>query len=498
MATYYISPYGSDSNNGLGPDPGHATNKPWLTFSKVFGAAGIASGDTVFICPGVYSQQFTLTMTNPVAATYIKGDPLNVQGFKDGSGNIVPAGQVALTAYNTGLTAFPTGTSPIFSFSGRDYYKFSDISFYAARSSCISIGDGQNIDFIRCNFRGAASSSSSLVTHTSTLNQSSNITFQDCCFFSNRASVDCVNITTTRSATSETNLNIRFAGCLFLCSGGQCVTVAYSASANTYWPYGVNFYGCTFVNSTGVRAYTASATAMTNPALTVRSCIFACATGMSAGAVSHADENYNLFHCSTARSNVNAGANSISGGSHPLLMNWPNAVHMTIRPWLSPCAGSPFLGLAEGKHGEDTDLVNRPRLSGGIVPAVGCSELHDVCSLATSPVDSGTYSLKLTETSNVEFQIPVNNASTTITIKAQFNSTHGGPPRPRAIILANPLIGVSEQSLSCLETVADTWETLTFSAFTPTAKGVVVLRLESLSTTAGGAAFFDTPVVTES
>ena len=71
MATYYISNWGSDSNNGLGPDPTHASNKPWLTIAKALGAAGIASGDTVYLCPGTYRELVTVNMTSATVETKV-------------------------------------------------------------------------------------------------------------------------------------------------------------------------------------------------------------------------------------------------------------------------------------------------------------------------------------------------------------------------------------------------------------------------------------------
>ena len=43
MTTYYVSPNGSDSNNGLGPDASHASNKPFLTIGKILGASGVGA-----------------------------------------------------------------------------------------------------------------------------------------------------------------------------------------------------------------------------------------------------------------------------------------------------------------------------------------------------------------------------------------------------------------------------------------------------------------------
>src|ERR1051325_3311383 len=99
MTTYYVSPSGSDSNNGLGPDASHASNKPWLTIGKALGASGIASGDIVYIAPGTYREVVTVNMTSATVETQVIGDPANAQGFKNGSGVLLAAGEIQWTCF---------------------------------------------------------------------------------------------------------------------------------------------------------------------------------------------------------------------------------------------------------------------------------------------------------------------------------------------------------------------------------------------------------------
>lgn len=84
--TYYVSPEGSNSNNGLGPDASHATNKPWLTVDYAMSTATTV-GDTVYIAPGVYREvcvnDASGSSGNPISFI---GDPRNEQGFKNSSG----------------------------------------------------------------------------------------------------------------------------------------------------------------------------------------------------------------------------------------------------------------------------------------------------------------------------------------------------------------------------------------------------------------------------
>lgn len=121
----------------------------------------------------------------------------------------------------------------------------------------------------------------------------------------------------------------------------------------------------------------------------------------------------------------------------------------------------------------------------------GAFEEHDTARRETTVTDAGGVGLHIPGPGDHEFLIPVDAASTTITVKARYDANHGTTNKPRAILKAQPEIGVSTQTVT-MTSAADTWETLTFSGFTPTAKGVVTIRLESRSDTPYGRAFFDT------
>ena len=85
--------------------------------------------------------------------------------------------------------------------------------------------------------------------------------------------------------------------------------------------------------------------------------------------------------------------------------------------------------------------------------------------------------------------------SATISVKARYDADHGATSKPQVSIMANGELGVSAQTVT-MTAAADTWETLTFSAISPTSKGVVRLRLESRAGLGTGNAWFDTISVT--
>lgn len=125
----------------------------------------------------------------------------------------------------------------------------------------------------------------------------------------------------------------------------------------------------------------------------------------------------------------------------------------------------------------------------------GAFEYHDSAQKETTTTDAGSVGITIEGPGSHEFLIPVDAASTTITVKTRYDANHGTTNKPQAILLANGEIGVTTETKTATA-AADTWDTLTFTAQTPTAKGVVTVRLVSRSDTPYGRCYFDTWTVT--
>ena len=125
----------------------------------------------------------------------------------------------------------------------------------------------------------------------------------------------------------------------------------------------------------------------------------------------------------------------------------------------------------------------------------GALEMHETALKETTTTDAGSVGIVINSPGSHEFRIPVDASSTTISVKARYDSSHGTTNKPQAILLANGEIGVTTETKT-MTSAADTWETLTFAAQTPTAKGVVIVRVVSRSDTPYGRAYFDTWTVT--
>ena len=94
VATYYVSPTGNDSNNGMSP------SAPWQTIAKV-NATTYNPGDTVLFQGG---QTFTGNLQFTVRAT--STEPFTIGAYGTGHAVISAGAGTGLSAYNcSGLSS---------------------------------------------------------------------------------------------------------------------------------------------------------------------------------------------------------------------------------------------------------------------------------------------------------------------------------------------------------------------------------------------------------
>lgn len=123
----------------------------------------------------------------------------------------------------------------------------------------------------------------------------------------------------------------------------------------------------------------------------------------------------------------------------------------------------------------------------------GCFERHDTAEKETTTTDAGSVAIRLTGRADHAIYVPVDATSTTISVRAYYDANHAATNKPQAILDANGEIGVTTETKT-MTVAAGNWETLTFAAQTPSAKGWVTIRLVSRSDVPIGNAFFDTLV----
>lgn len=503
MTTYYISPSGNDANNGLGPDASHASNKPWLTFGKALGAAGIASGDTVYIAPGTYRECVDVAMTSATGQTIIEGDPLNAQSFKNGSGVLLTGGPVIWTAYTSGDTSNPAADNTV-DLAGRDFLTFRNIRFVGGSntSGCCVRADtsySSDITFTNCSFRLGVNNGNlvNAIAKSSAPAAAMNWLFDRCRFLNTQST--CVVLSAPTLATgADYDVNVIFSNCIAFTTGNYFVQFSQSAS-NTFKPGGVVVINCTVFAPNGALNI-ANAGHSTSITSKVYNCIILGANFCLNTATANAlVEDYNYGFAGTPRNGTYAAiANSLFYGNiigrAPMFSIMDEFLDgMLPRPFLYPDSGSPLLGFGSGGSPPSVDGLNRPRPAGGASTslAVGAFERHDSAVQETSVTQAGSSAAKIVGPGDHDFQIPVDASLTTISVYVRYDTNHATTNKPQIILLANGGIGVATETKTATVGV-DTWEQLTFTNFTPTAKGFVTVRCVSRSAAGNGIAYFDT------
>lgn len=494
MATYYVSPYGSDANAGTGPGPSAA----WQTLGKALGAAGIGSGDTVYVAPGTYRETVTVAMVSATSETRVLGDPQNAQGFTQTGGvlGVVP-GPVTWTAYTTNDRTTPAAAT-LLTLSGQDYLTFEGLQMIggnpASAISCFTASAvSTNITFRRCTFiSGTTNSAGNVGSVTGAADTALNWLFDRCLFL---CPFRGVSFTLPTSASADYSAEVVFRNCLALMGGSASLVRVTASGAGAFKGGGVTLRESTIVGGRALETGSASLSttlpcaAYSNVVITTVGVVF------SANTSGQIVEDYNLIWATSPRTNVSAGGNSVTGPTYAPLFDFGQALlfGFAVQPFGAPLANSPLLGFGTAAGATATDLLERPRPAGGEATtyAVGALERHNTAQQETSVVDAGGVGLKLVGPADHDILIPVDAAATSISIKVRYDTNHGTTNKPQVQLLANPEIGVSAQTVTATVGV-DTWETLALASFTPTRKGWVTLRLLSRASAGSGIAYFDT------
>ena len=481
MANKFVRKSGSDANAGT------SAGAAWLTLGKALGASGISSGDTLYIGAGVYREVVTVAMTSAVAETQIIAD---VDGAQTGD-----AGSVTWTSFLTDdKTA--NSTSVLLNLNGRDHLTFQGLYLVggnvASNASLVNgdTAESTDIRFFQC-VAVAAGPSSRMFTWTGTTGGAANWSFDSCVLMTMSGLTQCFFQPAT-VAGADYDIGITFTNCLLIGSNARFIYTAPSG-ASAGKPGGLKVTNCTAIGQ-GSSVVETGANHSTSIPCTVNNCVFFAQLPVVAQASGQLSEDWNILYGATPRTNVTAGGNSKTTSYAPLWelgYGWLNG--FLPQPFFTPTSGSPLLGFGAAASPPSVDALQRPRPAGGSSTnnALGAFERHDTGAREASVVDASTYSLKLTGPADHALFIPVNAAATVITLRARYDTNHGTGSKPQAILQAAGDIGVSTETKTMTAGI-DTWETLTFSTFTPTAKGFVTVRLVSRAAAGNGIAYFDT------
>jgi hypothetical protein len=372
MATYYVKPAAQGGNNSLaGTSPATA----WATVAYALtSSSGFASGDTLYIAPGVYTDTITVTMPNPTVETNIIGDPTASQfsGFT--------ADPVVITNYNATL-AGSGYTGNIITATTKNFLHFQNIKFAVDNNRAMVMTTCTNLKLTKCSFI-ARFANNDIITLTSPASTAVNLTVNKCVFLGGNNSL---NITGQSVADSSTVIDSIFINPANTSMFLNNVQVAIYNSIITGASYGV-------LQQPG---------SLTFPTTVRNSLLFGNLVDLQCVTVNNAIvENYNRLLSPTPRANV---ANNLTSSI------------------VGDIGVDFFESLLWGQNNLQpfTSYASSPNASFGNATGAPATDIYGVTWTGTSPdTGAGTYRVITSVPSNVGYvaNLPVNTQASVITI----------------------------------------------------------------------------------
>ena len=570
MAIYYVRPDGADANAGTANTAAGA----FKTLTKAFSIT-LAAGDTIYIAPGRYGQQVTLTRSGT------SGNPITVIGDVDAShfdGTIAP-GHVIWTAFDVSDWTVPSAGGATANLNGQSYLTFQSISFVAGTNEAIkgTVLGSVGITFTDCTMLQGISATG-VISFTGTVDVAANWLI-DRCRIKTFGSGGAFQIILPSSAAAEYSSGIVIRNSIVESSSNPVIGFTESGAA-AFYGGGVLVQNCTIIGPAfGTAFRTTGATPVPSGVgqHKVQNCLLL-GINLSAAALGQiVDSNNLVYQSSGGYTNVTQDGNTVLNGSFAPMVHFGQdfVSGRAAPPNLTPFANGPLCGYGAAGSPPSVDLLNRPRPAGGgslntasdagtatgssattlvdttkswtlnqwqatppyfvtmtsgtcngqrraIIsntaspgdtltinpawigtppsagdtytitnnggaPSIGALERHDTLTKEAVTVDAG-FAVSAVGPHDHEFLVPVAAVGTVISIKTQWDANYGGGTKPQLVLIANGEIGVAGQAVAAAG-AAGAWNTITLASFTPTAAGVVKLRLVSSAAAAGKVAW---------
>ena len=292
MAIYYVTTSGLTTNTGL------TVNSPW-SLGKALSST--LPGDEVYIAPGEYFGNFTLSVSGSSGSpiSFI-GDPLLSKNWTG-----INSGEVILTNFDTNISN-PINTNPIISATSRSYVNFSNITFRGNTiNGLIYVITCNNMNFNKCFFNQFNSGSAGILISNYN-NNLFNFIFTNCIAYFNRSTNYFVNIISNQTASNPVIIK----NCLVNNAGIYSFFVFFGRFDIQGAIGGAIIQNCTCLNG-DIAIQTVAPSSNKDQ---VTNCLIACNNSFY-GNYSGINENYNRVISGT-RLNTPVGANSLTGGTY--------------------------------------------------------------------------------------------------------------------------------------------------------------------------------------
>ena len=318
------------STTGTAVYPGTKGNPTSLTTAL----GSVNAGDVVYIAPGVYRVQLTMTRSGTVSQRIrIVGDPTNSQQISGATGNVV-----RLTTFQNDISN-PTDTlSPTLRLNGCSYVDISGIYFEGRQTSnnyCYRVSTGTDITHDRCVFNNAFGSFGIQIDLSSV-----NVSFDRCIIPFGTARVESsTNTTFTRSY-----LGINGIGVATNINAYNCVLTGYCNQVSGTTPISYIYNNLVLGGITGNNSVSATV------------------------------EDFNF--CSSRANIPNLGANTRTAGSSS--QDWYYSLLNGVGnvPSFAALAGTPMIGAGTTTQGPSSDMFGRNWITGRNVGAIAVSYTH--------------------------------------------------------------------------------------------------------------------------